>query len=71
MPDKENIPPTDKQLDACMAILKRVGTCDADEDGQPLFELSMANADRFIKQHYRKPYEPYCDDPAAWGIPNH
>ena len=65
------IPPTEKQLDACMAILERIGECEADEDGQPLFELSMGHADDFIKAHpYTRRHEPQCDA-GGWGIPNH
>jgi len=55
MLNPEQIPPTDKQLDFCYGILKRVKECEADENGQPLFELSMANADRFIKANRMPP----------------
>jgi len=75
------IPPTKKQLDFCYGILKRIKTCEADEHGQPLFELSMENADRFIKAN-RAPskaaamqyYQRASDNCSAgdWGgIPNH
>ncbi len=51
MPVKAEIPPTEKQLDYCYILLERVGSCEADEDGQPLFEKSMEEADKFIKKH--------------------
>ncbi len=46
-----NREPTEKQLDLCYRILEKIGECDADEDGQPLFELSFENADAFIKEN--------------------
>ena len=73
MNDKEHTPPTDKQLKYCYQLLERVGTCDADESGQPLFELSMANADSFIKQNRSgKTFrETECSAGDWGGIPNH
>jgi len=78
MPSPEQIPPTKSQLNFCYGILKRVKECDADEHGQPLFELSMANADRFIKQNRTtsraKEISDRSDNCSAgdWGgIPNH
>ena len=75
--NKETLPPSQRQLNACYDILKRVGTCEADEDGQPLFELSMANADRFIKAHPLSHSKEISDrshncSAGDWGgIPNH
>jgi hypothetical protein len=69
--DNSQIPPTDKQIEACMMILERIGECEADEHGQPIFERSMADADAFIKAHpYTKRHEP-VGNPEDWGIPNH
>lgn len=65
-------PPTKRQLDFCYGILKRVGSCKADEHGQPLFELSMSNADEFIKQHRTYPSRVESTGTAGdWGIPNY
>ena len=70
--------PTERQLDLCYKILERIGTCEADEHGQPLFEKSMVNADRFIKKHKSQVKRQEISDrshncPAGdWGgIPNH
>jgi hypothetical protein len=74
MKDKSQIPPSEKQLKYCYDILKRVETCEADEHGQPLFELSMENADKFIKKHRRQPWgnEGHETSAGDWGgIPNH
>ena len=70
--NKEKLPPSRKQLEFCYGILKRVKECEADEKGQPLFEKSMAEADKFIKKHRTYP-ENTCDDfdAGSWGIPNH
>ena len=82
MKSPENIPPSKKQLDFCYGILARIKECESDEYGQPLFEKSMANADRFIKKHriprivcqrYRKEISDRSSNcPAGdWGgIPN-
>jgi hypothetical protein len=48
---KEKTPPSEKQLKYCYDILERIKECQADEDGQPLFEKSMAEADKFIKEN--------------------
>ena len=45
------IEPSEKQLELCMKILEILGECEADEDGQPLFEKSPEAADAFIKKH--------------------
>ena len=81
MKDFKTIPPTQKQIDFCYGILKRVKTCDSDEDGQPLFETSMYEADKFIKANRtpsraqaRQYYQVASDNCSAadWGgIPNH
>ena len=69
--------PSKKQLEFCYGILKRIGTCDADEYGQPLFETSMAEADKFIKKHRTYPSRNISDrsdncSAGDWGgIPNH
>jgi len=41
--------PTQKQIDACFHILQWVGSCDSDEHGQPLFETSAKEADKYVK----------------------
>ena len=73
--NRYKVEPTEKQLRVCMDILRRVGECKADEHGQPLFELSMGNADDFIKAHTsrstRSTYEPQCEAGDWGGIPNH
>jgi len=65
--------PTEKQLKYCYDILARVGSCKSDEYGQPLFETSMVEADKFIKAHRRAKWAVDSDTTAAdWGgIPNH
>ena len=65
--------PTKKQLKYCYDILARVGSCKADEHGQPLFETSAVEADKFIKQHRREPWTNHSQTSAEdWGgIPNH
>ncbi len=65
--------PSRKQLEVCYKILKRIGECEADEHGQPLFELSKKNADEFIKNNRNntKHREASCTA-GDWGeIPNH
>lgn len=79
MKNKSEIPPTEKQINYCMDILKVLGECESDEDGQPLFELSMENADKFIKtnRHVLSSssigYSKHETRGSAgdWGIPNH
>jgi len=65
--------PTAKQLRYCMIILKRIGSCPADEYGQPCFEKSMEAADEFIKKHKRRKWLNHSQTEAEdWGdIPNH
>jgi len=65
--------PTDKQLKYCYDILERVKECPADEHGQPLFETSMEEADKFIKQHRREhwPVDSHTTAEDWGGIPNH
>jgi hypothetical protein len=70
--DKSKIPPTKKQIDTCMMILERIGSCPCSEDGEPCFEESMEAADTFIKQN---PYQRHRGEDVTggeWGnIPNH
>ena len=62
--------PTQAQIDACFNILKCAGSCDADEYGQPLFETSAREADKYIKMHKGEPRDAKCS-PEEWGgIPN-
>ena len=62
--------PTQAQIDACFNILKWAGSCDADEYGQPLFETSAREADKYIKMHKGEPRDAKCS-PEEWGgIPN-
>jgi hypothetical protein len=69
--DKSKLEPTDKQLDYCMIILERIGSCPCDEDGTPCFEKSMKDADDFIKKHKKGKWVDRGQDAGAWGIPNH
>jgi hypothetical protein len=71
--DKSKLEPTEKQIDYCMIILERIGSCPCDEDGTPCFEKSMKDADDFIKRHKREKWSVHSETSAAdWGgIPNH
>lgn len=73
MKSKAEIEPTEKQLDYCMIILKRIGSCPCAEDGTPCFEVSMQAADDFIKQHKQGKWTHDSETTAEdWGgIPNH
>lgn len=76
MKSKKEIEPTEKQIDYCEQIAKAMGSCDADENGQPIYELSMEHADQFIKKNRHvlgngcEPHEPQ-GNAGDWGIPNH
>lgn len=65
--------PTQKQLDYCYKILERIGSCECDEDGQPPWETSAEEADKFIKAHTtgKKWEDRDVCGPEGWGIPNH
>lgn len=78
---KKRTEPSERQLKYCYDILRRIKECPADGDGQPIFETSMFEADKFIRQNrhsvggnrsdvFYGPSDPDAD-PAAWGIPNH
>jgi len=66
-------PPTEKQLEYCYLILKRTGTSPSDEDGQPLFETSFDEANKYIKANRGERWVVDSDTSAGdWGgIPNH
>jgi len=61
--------PTARQLEYCYDLLEKVGLCESDEDGQPLFELSFEAADAFIKQNKKTRKRTPEDFPApgTWG----
>ena len=71
--NKNQLPPTEKQLNYCMVILERIGECPCDEDGTPCFEKSMEAANLFIKQNRLLPWNRDSETSAEdWGgIPNH
>ena len=61
-------PPSEAQLKYCYDILERVKECPADEDGQPLFETSLKEADKFIKQHRHQPCPVHSETTVNdWG----
>lgn len=73
------LPPSRKQIKYCMDILSVIGECESDENGQPYFELSMKEADKFIKKNKHVLYSSILPtrnrEPMGtagdWGIPNH
>jgi len=64
--------PTNKQIEYCHILAERNGSCPCLEDGTPIFETSMVEADKFIKQHKKgKWIDRDNGNPEDWGIPNH
>lgn len=73
--EKSKIEPTDKQIDYCHILAERGQlTFPCLEDGTPIFETSMEEADKFIKKHKKGKWIDRGDNinqPEDWGIPNH
>jgi len=69
--------PSKKQLKYCYDILAVVKEAEADEDGQPLFETSREEADKYIKANRHRmrrqnvAYREENNTPDMFGIPNH
>ena len=63
--------PTNKQIEYCHVLAERNGSCPCLEDGTPIFETSMKEANKFIKKHKRGKWIDRGQDAGDWGIPNH